>query len=303
MSSLDLTSVDNSTAALILQHQIEELEHLTARSKGKARIDQPSDADITLQLYKSDLDRWSAIITDRAMARSVVSVVTNDPELTACEEEMGAGLDALRGDLFPVEEEEEEEEGKDDNDLIDDMLRKLRVLSADDGEAEVKPSSSRSYWKGPSPGRHIECEVCGESKPFFDATELPCGHQYCRECLQQVYEASIADESLFSPRCYHQPMAMKDIQPFLTTHIFKRYLAWKQELETADRTYCCSPACSLFISPDLIVNDQAACTNCGKVTVPRTLRCRISFGQQRNMAGRDVILVVESLSWIQGVII
>lgn len=111
----------------------------------------------------------------------------------------------------------------------------------------------------------MTCKLWRESKLFFDVIQLPCGDRYCRDCLQKLFEASIADESLFPPRCCREPMVMKTVQPFLTTDVVKRYTARKEQLETPNWTYCYSPGCSKFIPPASIENDRATCKNCGMV--------------------------------------
>lgn len=59
---------------------------------------------------------------------------------------------------------------------------------------------------------------------------------------------------------------MKTVQPFLTIDIVKRCDAHKEELETLNRKYCCSPGCSKFIPPASIKNGRATCKNYAMVT-------------------------------------
>ena len=45
------------------------------------------------------------------------------------------------------------------------------------------------------------CEACRMDKKFFDAARVPCRHEYCRDCLEDLFETSLEDESLFPPNC------------------------------------------------------------------------------------------------------
>lgn len=103
-----------------------------------------------------------------------------------------------------------------ENDNLDDIVHKLQhahvtgVYSGDNAE----PSSSRTCGKGPFIKRRIECGACREDKLLLDVTQLPCGDRYRQRCLQKLFEASIADESLFPPRYCREPLDMKTVQPF-----------------------------------------------------------------------------------------
>ncbi|XHF99896.1 hypothetical protein AWENTII_003380 [Aspergillus wentii] len=269
MAYLDLTTLDTSTTAVILQIQMEELEHLHATSKGKARVDEPTDSEIALQLYMEDLKRCNTIMADRAMCRSMAAAVVSDGRvLGQCDalerretrdhemaRQMG-GLEAFTEGV-PVSGEE----------VTDDTLLKMQHLYVSPVDEDGGEGSSEGVGKAKKgSAQRIRCEVCHEDKLFFDVTRLSCGHEYCRGCLQQLFEMSITDESLFPPRCCRQSIIMKHVRPFLTSDVAKRFVARKQELETSNRTYCCSPTCSLFIPPGLIVDDRATCPNCKTVT-------------------------------------
>jgi hypothetical protein len=116
------------------------------------------------------------------------------------------------------------------------------------------------------PSRQTRCEACREEKLFFDVARAPCGHEYCRECLQQLFESSMTDNSLFPPRCCRSAFVLAAVRPFLTSALAKEFQQKELELSTPNRTYCCAPACSAFIPPRDIASDSASCKNCGMIT-------------------------------------
>ncbi|KAI9930147.1 hypothetical protein MW887_011957 [Aspergillus wentii] len=149
MAYLDLTTLDTSTTAVILQIQMEELEHLHATSKGKARVDEPTDSEIALQLYMEDLKRCNTIMADRAMCRSMAAAVVSDGRvLGQCDalerretrdhemaRQMG-GLEAFTEDV-PVSGEE----------VTDDTLLKMQHLYVSPVDEDGGEGSSEGVGK------------------------------------------------------------------------------------------------------------------------------------------------------------
>jgi hypothetical protein len=107
------------------------------------------------------------------------------------------------------------------------------------------------------------CAACQEQIIFFDTARVPCGHKYCRDCLQDLFRASLTDESLFPPRCSRQPIASGGVRIFLTSELIEQYKRKKVEFVTSDRTYCSNPICSALMSLEKVINDVATYTDCG----------------------------------------
>jgi hypothetical protein len=57
------------------------------------------------------------------------------------------------------------------------------------GGHETARASSRRY------------TACQEYIRFFDAARVPCSYEYCRDCLQDLFRASMTDNSLQSLYC------------------------------------------------------------------------------------------------------
>lgn len=89
--------------------------------------------------------------------------------------------------------------------------------------------------------------ACGDTKDFFDVARVPCDHEYCRECLTSLFQASMKDESLFPPRCDGQAIPLNQVRFFLPVELAKEFEERSVELSAKNRVYCHDPRCSTFI--------------------------------------------------------
>ena len=135
-------------------------------------------------------------------------------------------------------------------------------------EQHVDGESSTSRVQSDTATNNInrQCTACGETKKYFDVISGPCGHEYCRNCLRELFEVSFTDESLFPPRCCRQPISVDSVAIFLTKTIKERFEEREIECNTPNRTYCTNSDCSRFIRAEEIEGDIATCTRCGTRT-------------------------------------
>lgn len=113
---------------------------------------------------------------------------------------------------------------------------------------------------------NIQCVVCLHNKSYFEVVSAPCGHQYCKGCIQELFRNSFNDDTLFPPRCCKQHIEHKDISYFLTRSILQRFEEKTIEFNTVDKTYCSNKACSTFIMPTSITINVGTCGRCGTLT-------------------------------------
>ena len=111
-----------------------------------------------------------------------------------------------------------------------------------------------------------ECIVCTDTFLLFDLANLPCGHDYCRGCISRLFADSMIDESLFPPRCCRTNITVDHVRAFLNTDTAAEFGQRKEELETANKTYCRIPECSKFIPKDSIIDGTGHCTACDAKT-------------------------------------
>lgn len=95
-----------------------------------------------------------------------------------------------------------------------------------------------------------------------EVASCPCSHEYCADCRRSLFEAAIANESLFPPKCCGKPIPVDDDRHFLTPKLLSEFHAKETEFSTPNRTYCHRPVCSAFIPKDSIKHDIAACPKC-----------------------------------------
>ncbi|RDA88377.1 hypothetical protein CP532_5557, partial [Ophiocordyceps camponoti-leonardi (nom. inval.)] len=159
----------------------------------------------------------------------------------------------------PTDDKEEE--------LTREFPTLCNVYAEENEEGEAKSSSraaSRASKETVQP--FVTCICCGDAGVSCDMVRSPCGHEYCRDCLAKLFEASIEDESLFPPRCCKQPFEIEEAQIFLPDELVCRFKTKKVEFESSDRTYCWKATCSSFIPIQSIRDGVAHCSGCCSTT-------------------------------------
>lgn len=92
-------------------------------------------------------------------------------------------------------------------DIDEELLANLSALyvavpeEVQDVDGECKEAES-SAWAAPRTALRAadrRCTACQQVVNYFDIARVPCGHEYCRDCLRGLYQASMTDGSLFPP--------------------------------------------------------------------------------------------------------
>lgn len=109
------------------------------------------------------------------------------------------------------------------------------------------------------------CVVCEDIFENPAMATTPCDHKFCRNCLQELFQRSQIDESLFPPRCC-ESMPLEQVRGFLTPELIAMHEEKKVEFETVDRTYCSDLQCHRFLRPENITRDLGICPACNKST-------------------------------------
>ncbi|KAF2224738.1 hypothetical protein BDZ85DRAFT_214339 [Elsinoe ampelina] len=164
-----------------------------------------------------------------------------------------------------------------DDNMDKELLAKLAMLYIDDDaamsilgsgdESEPAESSAAATRRAAREGKlSSTCVACTKAFKLSDIGRTPCRHEYCGECLAEIFTAAMDDEAYFPPRCCRLPIPLDSVRFFLPNDLVKEYKAKLPELETKDRTYCHVPTCSTFINADSITNDVGTCATCGSLT-------------------------------------
>ncbi|KAI1150465.1 hypothetical protein F4825DRAFT_468172 [Nemania diffusa] len=283
---------DDESLDLILSLLREDAQQVKSTSKGKQREGTLSDADIALRLYTEELSRATTYASDRRMTRSI-------------QDALGADTTAL------IEFERMENAAKHDRDIavasstgrphnriqVPDIkpsaadletFEKLEAIFvtgidvADEGdevlqndtESDIGMQPESSSWAASRRPKKVvrrPCVACGEMNRFIDLARAPCQHEYCRECLNSLFQHAMLDESLFPPRCCRQIIPVDANRFFLGSDLAEQFKKKAVELSTPNRNYCHRPTCSAFIPPSRVENGVAWCPQCN---TPTCITCK-----------------------------
>jgi IBR domain, a half RING-finger domain len=300
--------MDLPTADLIVQLQLEDAGLYFGSSKGKSR--EPTSEEVAFQLQNEELESISQLLMDRRMAMSFAAAVQADGRILAdsrIEEDIARKDRNIARhwveDGTPATSKDPQPESAV---LDDEILAKLQILymsglqgyhdienmETANTETEQSESSAWAAQRNRQPPSQIShCVACREETEFVNAIRVPCGHEYCRSCLEDLFKASMTDESLFPPRCCREPILMSIARIFLKNDLVRQYEKKKVEFETPNRTYCYSSLCSAFISTNHIDGEVARCPDCGHTTCTNC-KGRAHIGDCPNDTALQQLLVV-----------
>lgn len=284
--------IDALTLSAIVQMQLEEGEELASRAKNKQREGTLSDAQLALQMYMDDLKCADSTLKDRKLAQSISIAVQRDGDLIyeayrqeqQAEKDRAMVLRMVNGQVHTApggsakHAAEEQEPDAQDPWTNAELLAKIAAIymnpsaptadaddAASDGESVQAESSAWAASRGSKKHPPRNCIACGDAKKWEEVARVPCDHEYCRPCLEELFRLSMKDETLFPPRCDHQEIPLSLVRFFLPSDLAKEFEAKYEELSTNNRTYCHDVACQAFIStkPN---QEIATCPKCSKTT-------------------------------------
>lgn len=267
---ISLNHMDQQTRSLaiaILRQDIQEAMAATTGEQGQLEY----DSQVALDTYLADLEAQPTLVSDRAMAQSIVQAVHHDDGIVAAalaqekqaESDRKAALQLHENGHLP---KIPDSPNPDDNAIIDDEIR--TQLEA---EYNLRPRDDNEDDEHIYPRRLPKirpCLICDEKVQFDDLARLPCSHEYCRGCLKDLFTLCLTDETLYPPRCckQHIPETETQIKVFLGPQLLGRFLARKLEMDTPNRTYCHRADCNKFIPPQGIKEENGTCPKCESKT-------------------------------------
>jgi hypothetical protein len=295
--------LDPLTLDAIIQIQLEDSAALAGSAKGKQREGTVNDAEVALQMLTEDIRTCQRVLEDRKMARSMALAVHRDgnfisrahqqEDQLARDRQLAASLtqdpayDNRHATWRPPPPTRDGEMR--DPWASDELLEKAAALynedfvyggptpafddnDSDGDETIAQPESST--WGASRVGKTKQklghCVACGDTKDFFDVARVLCNHEYCRECLASLFQASMKDESLFPPRCDGQAIPLNQVRFFLPVDLAKEFEERFVELSAKNRVYCHDPQCSTFIpwpaSVERMEGEWLTCPTCEKTT-------------------------------------
>ncbi|GAW23647.1 hypothetical protein ANO14919_132210 [Xylariales sp. No.14919] len=283
-------SVDDESLKIILSALRDDVREVRSTSKGKEVEGTLSDAELALQLYTAELDRATTYVSDRIMTKSVQSAVQTDTNAIVQSEYQES---IARRDRAIAESQSAGRPRGQVRMLINtgpspaeleawEKLASIHITRSDDvGGEEVSDnitektpteidwqpeSSSWAASRSADVSHQRLCMACCNMHNVMDLTQAPCKHEYCRECLEQLFRNSMSDESLFPPRCCRIEISVEANRLLLGDELVHEFMEKSIEFATTNRIYCHQPTCSAFIPPSAIKDGVAPCPKCKTLT-------------------------------------
>ncbi|KAF5704383.1 IBR finger domain-containing protein [Fusarium mundagurra] len=188
-----------------------------------------------------------------------------------------------------TEESESQDDTLDDEMNVDDQVEEFSedLLDpflhdpSDDQQGEETEQQSHQLaapedpaTQEPAQTKTQDCGACcREELPVTIFQRLPCGHDYCRPCVINIFEISLSFASYFPARCCGLEIPLEAIEAHITQSDVQRYREKLVEHRTTDRTYCSNRQCLEFIPPnntdddgEPFYGDEAECPACNEIT-------------------------------------
>lgn len=293
---------DRDIVSLLVRLQLEDLALLAASSKGKSVLGNLTDAELAAELYCQELEHLSQVSADRQLVLSHEAAIRTDREYLetyAAREEAEsrdreAARNLSRGIPLPVPPTSGPRASSSGAGAATPSALASNA-SASAPSPSIKspgtlpppppytsvstpaakalsqhthshPASTSTSQQVRGPTDRIECVICTERIESRKAVTVPCGHNYCRECLKDLFVQSTTNERLMPPSCDRQPIPLALAQRFLTPAQVTMFEAKKLEFSTANRLYCYQPKCSRFLGPASATKRAVVCTDCTSKT-------------------------------------
>ncbi|KMQ48187.1 hypothetical protein HL42_1178 [Trichophyton rubrum] len=207
MSYSNLEDLDPETARLIIQLQLDDLQEIKDQSKGKAREEELTDPDLSLELCSAELTRSADILRDTSITRSIATAIYSDQE-------------ALREFLKSESRACQDRQLACHPDEMTILPKELPALKIHPGKAsprvtyESSPPLPAKYQKQPWP-ETLGCGICSRHIHVFESVRLPCTHLCCPECLQKLFQESSIGDAQFPPQCCGEPIIFEQVARFI----------------------------------------------------------------------------------------
>lgn len=320
-------SIDSQTLAVAIQIYLDDVNDFKTHRKGKNRQDDISDEDVAVEAWQAELQAFSQLATDRVLCESIARAVGQDADLieVSVQEDIQAAEDrntALRMSGQGAATGPPRSSTPALPDLDEELEVKLRELNLplsakyDSQTTTAEPSSADATRKpgecrpqccdsGPTrPSPQVACIACSDAFAQEKTWHVPCGHDYCHGCIKTLVTASIADESLFPPRCCNQALPLLDPSSagfeFLPAKLRLQLISKKDEFETVDRTYCHIATCSTFLSTKAdIRSDIGDCPACHALTCAICKGAAHDGGCPKDTASQEVLRIARENGWQQ----
>ncbi|KAL8770734.1 MAG: hypothetical protein Q9209_003601 [Squamulea sp. 1 TL-2023] len=290
---------DDVTAQAILASQLQDLEDLEGFYRHEGEL---TDRGVALHLYREELRRFAVSLRDHRIGTLFGESPSTNDQLPELPPHVNPPLclhvpihdplkDRSMNNSDPQEashsrlESETQHLTTGGDDVVKQNTKRTERSSNDRSPGAVpngypckrrrlgfgegqyaKISSSSEDWTVFSERQQSElqavCIVCQDQFLQRKPSCLACGHNCCHACLVALFNNAMKDESLFPPRCCKQIIPLIMVQRHFDHDFPETFRKRQVEMNTPNRTYCCTKSCLVFIESLNIEGDKATCPAC-----------------------------------------
>lgn len=298
---MDFTCMDLQTARIAIQLQLDDIADLLDSLYGDGEPSQ-GDERASLQTIQCDLQQQLTLLEGQVLVinifrdeyneRVVFKNLLDDDKQAVSDHHLAmrlAGMSIGAADAaFSADYEARLDQADDeDGDMQWEMAKGLYASAFDADEVRpaleggpVQPiAADREPLHGIrivtqeqkkqevlGPKDVIKCNACMEIVPTKTTPLLQCDHTYCRTCLLGLFTSSIANPTLFPPRCFRLPIPLDTCRVMLPKELIKDFDLKVEELATPNPTHCANADYSKFIRSKDIKNAVGHCVFCKSTT-------------------------------------
>ncbi|KAI1458487.1 hypothetical protein F4805DRAFT_456829 [Annulohypoxylon moriforme] len=171
---------------------------------------------------------------------------------------------------------------------------------ANPGHTDGNAYTKEAYGSSRFPSRQLStrpCIACTEEQHPLNLARLPCGHEYCPECLNHMIENAIRDEQSFPPRCCGQAVPIEGNERFVDAKTISRFEEKEIEYTGPHRTYCHIPTCAAYIPHTSHSNDIATCGKCQKGTCVKCKGASHDGDCPNDLQSQQVLQLAQDEDW------
>ncbi|KAK4549467.1 hypothetical protein LTR36_006464 [Oleoguttula mirabilis] len=256
-----LDEADEDTARMIIESQLQDLDELEGGQ----------DIALARQTYETELKRYRGSRRDAKDETPLVQA----PVVIASDEAVVSAI--------PL--------------TINENGKRPASPTTDDEDAKRQKVKEDSVEVVEPVIQLFECAACNDRKPVSEVWQVPCDHFYCLECIETLYCAAIADESLYPPRCCQTAMPYEDIRWLLPEALRAEFEAKKEELDNKDRIYCYEPTCSAYIALSAYTDGVATSPGCERKTCVICKAAAHESDCPEDMALQEVLRMASDEGW------
>ncbi|KAK1989244.1 IBR domain-containing protein [Colletotrichum cereale] len=310
MSFSFFSNMDAETRQLFLRLQKEDLEGIHAGDTGRKSARKPSDSQMAFGLYESELKSLSTYFSEHT---STLRRSQRNLDGTHSPADQGVDVIPAVGNKRKFQEVDEVRPSIERPDGPSSRLRnksqninnnRVDVRQVIDLTTPVSPSPAAS----PEPDLSLSdedfqekqntCVACLIDMNEDETFHAPCDHDYCHDCIGELFEASLTGEFQFPPKCCGEPISTDMDHDAIPAELMKKVRDKAIELSTPNRTYCRQLTCSTFIPKENIKDDVATCPKCRATTCTLCKSAEhADYACKKDEATRKLLKLAKKNSW------